>query len=119
MEGGEGKEKTGCAPRLLGGQIERAMRRTGTYQIWVGAGKVHSAQQGLHLKLRQETEDSKVVIWILWVVFFNSLALKMKPSTTKGANDSTPVLKDSQLQCGMEYNKEDRAPTVIYLQKPK
>lgn len=42
----------------------------------------------------------------------------MKPSTTKGANDSTPVLKDSQLQCGMEY-KEDRAPTVIYLQKPK
>jgi hypothetical protein len=47
------------------------------------------------------------------------MVLKMKPSTTKGANDSTPVLKDSQLQCGMEYNKEDRAPTVIYLQKPK
>lgn len=81
MEGGEGRKKTGCAPRLLGGQLKRAIRRTGAYQIWVGASKVHSAQQGLHLKLRQETEDSKVVIWILWVVFFNSLALEMKPST--------------------------------------
>lgn len=65
MEGGGGREKAGCAPRLLGVQLERVMRRTGAYLIWVRAGKVHSAQQGLHLKLRQETEDSKVVIWIL------------------------------------------------------
>lgn len=45
------------------------------------AGKVHSAQQGLHLKLRQETEDSKVVVWILrFFFFFNFLVLGMKPS---------------------------------------
>lgn len=56
------------------------MRRTGAEQIWVKAGKVHSAQQGLHLKLRQETEDSKVVVWIFRFFFFNFLVLGMKPS---------------------------------------
>lgn len=59
----------------------KIMRKTGGITDPVRVGKVHSAQQGLHLRLGKETEDSKVITWIPWNLIFSLTSwCWMKPS---------------------------------------